>query len=833
MTLFSRFSVLTRYVMVCVLLSMSVIALSAPPRWLRYLPKAGNDTYRYVVESATATSEDAAYNKAMGLVLQHSIMSLGLPFNSKQVEQAISTGNLESKIAEWKIPVNPVCRYRQGLESGGVRVYVLCQVAVAGNIEVLFDDFRNCGNDGDKFAGQMNMRPDQWAMYEMDTYFAAFEERELDPAVEHDEAEEQLKNDVKQAIIDDIALKDSVLMQLIKTQYHRHKNIGYAVAYIEREWVTDKYSDDIEAELDVCYSLVENADSYMSEDNVGEAKALLLRVKEQLSDVEPSIRFLNAYSSSRAVDRYIDDIKELNKLINDKLVQTAGNTQRAKEGKIFEYIKTGQDVLSKQMIGDALRYFYAAQVMLADIENNGHITVKDDGTGNDINANIYLQNKITQILKNIQVTCDGYFPGSNSEVKLSFRYENTPISNLNYSYNANMGWSDSYSVTNGWSAIFLPETNKPNTIHMRIEYRYEDEANFDAELPALMKKYASRFNYDTYAKSIVSIVHAPFKIGNSMHSVATKNTTSVAQNFVANRVEEEEHKVTTLDAAGYHQKIQQVCEAIKSQQFDSIFTLFTMEGYKQFEQLVKYGKARVLTLENCKYIRIGQDVQCRSIPMNFSFSKGKQQLENVVFTFNAQGKIDGLQFALEERSARNVMGDTDIDELSRLTLINFLENYKTAFALKRLDYIESIFSDNAVIITGRVLRTSEQSPEFQNVQMAMKNQVVFNNVLYTRMSKEQYIKRLKNSFASKEWINIKFGGTTIDPSVQADTYGIRLVQDYSSNNYGDHGYLFLLVDATDKENPTIRIRTWQPETEGAQPFSMDDYDLLTSGETAM
>jgi hypothetical protein len=368
---------------------------------------------------------------------------------------------------------------------------------------------------------------------------------------------------------------------------------------------------------------------------------------------------------------------------------------------------------------------------------------------------------------------------------------------------------------------------------MRIEYRYEDEANFDAELPALMKKYASRFNYDTYAKSIVSIVHTPFKIGNSMHSVATKNTTSVAQNFVANRVEEEEHKVTTLDAAGYHQKIQQVCEAIKSQQFDSIFTLFTMEGYKQFEQLVKYGKARVLTLENCKYIRIGQDVQCRSIPMNFSFSKGKQQLENVVFTFNAQGKIDGLQFALEERSARNVMGDTDIDELSRLTLINFLENYKTAFALKRLDYIESIFSDNAVIITGRVLRTSEQSPEFQNVQMAMKNQVVFNNVLYTRMSKEQYIKRLKNSFASKEWINIKFGGTTIDPSVQADTYGIRLVQDYSSNNYGDHGYLFLLVDATDKENPTIRIRTWQPETEGAQPFSMDDYDLLTSGETAM
>lgn len=829
MTLFSRFALRSRCGMFVLFLVFSISLVAAPPRWMRHMPKADNDTYRYVVESATATTEQAAYNKAMGLILQRSIMSLGLPYNSKQVEAAISTGNLESKIAEWKIPVNPVCRYRQGLESGAVRVYVLCQVAVAGNIEVRFDEFRNCGNDGDKFAGQMNLRPDQWAIYEMDTYFAAFEETEMDADVDEITVKNQLEEYAKQALIDDIALKDSSLMQLIQTQYHRHKNTCYAVAFIEREWVTDKYIDDIEEDLDVFFSLVENAESYLAEGNMGEAKALLLRVKEDMAAIDPSVRFLNAYSSSRTIDRYVEDLKELTKQINEKLMLTAGSSQRVKEGKIYEYIKTGEDVLSKQMIGDALRYFYAAQVMLADIENNEHITIEDKSVGREVHANIYLQNKITQILKNIQITCDGYFPGSNTEVKLSFRYAGTPITNLNFEYNANMGWSDLFSVTNGWSAIFLPENNKPNTIHMRVEYRYTDEANFDAELPALMKKYASRFNYDTYAKSIVSIVHAPIKIGNSTHSLATKNTTSVAQNFVANRVEEQEHKVSTSHANTHHQKILKVCDAIKKQQYDSIFTLFTIEGYKQFEQLVKYGKARVLTLENCQYIRIGSDVQCRSIPMNFSFSKGKQQLENVVFTFNSQGKIDGLQFALEERSARNVMGNTDIDELSRLILINFLENYKTAFALKRLNYIESIFSDNAVIITGRVLRHVETNKEFQNVQLGLKDQVVFNNVLYTRMSKEQYIKRLSNSFASKEWINIKFGGTTIDQSVQANTYGIRLVQDYSSNNYGDHGYLFLLVDASDRENPTIRIRTWQPETEGAQPFSMDDYDMLTSG----
>ena len=81
----------------------------------------------------------------------------------------------------------------------------------------------------------------------------------------------------------------------------------------------------------------------------------------------------------------------------------------------------------------------------------------------------------------------------------------------------------------------------------------------------------------------------------------------------------------------------------------------------------------------------------------------------------------------------------------------------------------------------------------------------------------------------KEWINIKFGQTTVEQSSQRNMYGICLLQDYYSSNYGDHGYLFLLIDAKDTENPIIRVRTWQPESEGAIPFTMSDYDRITSG----
>ena len=828
MTLFTSFSRLFR-VLGCVVLLFSTLSLSAaPPRWLRSLPKASNSNYRYVKEDATAATEEEAFNKALAHVLQDAILSLGLGYNSTQIEAAIRTGNLESKITEWRIPVNPVCHYRQGLENGAVRVYVLCQVANAGNVDPHFDEFRNCGNDGDDYAGQMNLRPSHWSMYEMDTYFSEFEDVERPSDVDEMTFKSQIQAYAKQSLVDNLVLKDSTLIQMIQTDAHYFKNMGYAVAYIKRDVIIDKYTDEVQEGLDTYFALVENAETYVADGNMGEAKAILTRVKMQMEDLDLIIRFMSSYASTRAVERFKEDSKELTKRINIQLFTSEGNSGRAKEGKIHEYIQTGNTLLDKQMVGDALRYFYAAQLLLRDIENNGHITVEDEVSKREISANTYLNTKITEVLKNIQVICDGFLPGSNSEMQLSFRYKNEPISNLNFSYNDNMGWSDLFPVANGWSSVVLQESNRPNMIRVRTEYRYADEANFDPELPALVEKYAKDLNYDSSAETLVSVVSKTVRIGQSSSVASMKHSTNIAQNYVAANVEDDAHRVA--DSVTYHNRILQVCEAIKSKNYQSVYPLFTQNGYSQFERLMSYGNARIITTEACRYVRIGTDVQCRSIPMNFSFPKSKQQLENVVFTFNNYGLIDGVQFALEEVAARNVMCDNGIDELSRLTLINFLENYKTAFALKRLEYIESIFSDDAVIITGRVLRTTEQSPEFKNIQNTMDNQVIRGNVLYTRMSKEHYIKRLKNSFSSKEWINIKFGGTTIDSSKQSNTFGVRLVQDYFSNNYGDHGYLFLLIDTSDRENPLIRVRMWQPEIdENVQPFSMEEYDLLTRG----
>ena len=69
-------------------------------------------------------------------------------------------------------------------------------------------------------------------------------------------------------------------------------------------------------------------------------------------------------------------------------------------------------------------------------------------------------------------------------------------------------------------------------------------------------------------------------------------------------------------------------------------------------------------------------------------------------------------------------------------------------------------------------------------------------------------------FDNKEYVNLKFSNIRITKMMKGDNpniYGIQIKQDYYSSNYGDTGYLFLLVDMKDYQKPIIHLRTWQPQ----------------------
>lgn len=117
------------------------------PAWTMQLPKAGNGTYMYVCEYAIGDSESQARNQAMVRVFQSTAMRLGQPVSSDAIFDAAQTGKDFKVISqEYNIPINKVCEYSERMKNGTFRVFVLCQVAKAGNVPPQWEEFNGCQN---------------------------------------------------------------------------------------------------------------------------------------------------------------------------------------------------------------------------------------------------------------------------------------------------------------------------------------------------------------------------------------------------------------------------------------------------------------------------------------------------------------------------------------------------------------------------------------------------------------------------------------------------------------------------------------------------------------
>lgn len=120
------------------------------PDWIINKPTPTNSTYLYVVESATGKTEMEARNRAIGEVFRSTAMRIGQPFDSEEINRALQRGTEYYVISsQYNIPINKVCEYTD-FKTSPCRVYVLCQVAKAGNIHVEFDDFNACYEGANK-----------------------------------------------------------------------------------------------------------------------------------------------------------------------------------------------------------------------------------------------------------------------------------------------------------------------------------------------------------------------------------------------------------------------------------------------------------------------------------------------------------------------------------------------------------------------------------------------------------------------------------------------------------------------------------------------------------
>ncbi len=480
----------------------------------------------------------------------------------------------------------------------------------------------------------------------------------------------------------------------------------------------------------------------------------------------------------------------------------------ARRNKIIGFVESAQRAERKLQIADALRYYYWAQTLLRSHPDGATIKMIDEESGEQHLLASWIPEQINNIFNNIRVTKgDTKIDGSFRQVELFFTYKNEPVSNFDFTYWDGQDWSNIVSSKDGRGVAELPAIFDETKMDLKGEYIFTGEATIDSELKDVME----------------TIEPVPYKSSNlQLSSVSAKP--KQAQMEIQKAQEETAAKTESFfeyvqNDVDYKRIMAEIERNVISRSYDSVRQYFDEDGWDMFTKLVNYGRARICGTPDYRFARTDEGVICRSMPLVFNFPNNKNSfVEDIVFEFGTDGKIHSLSFGLAQTALEGITGKSQWSEPSRLTLIRFLENYKTAYALKRLDYISSIFADDALIIVGHVLKK-------QLVQDAMAIEPDKQIVRYTKQTKEQYIRNLDVCFKSNEFINLRFADSEIRKAGNGEIYGIQIKQDYFSSNYGDTGYLFLMVDLNDRESPVIHVRAWQPEKD--PEFGLIDLSSFT------
>ena len=209
------------------------------------------------------------------------------------------------------------------------------------------------------------------------------------------------------------------------------------------------------------------------------------------------------------------------------------------------------------------------------------------------------------------------------------------------------------------------------------------------------------------------------------------------------------------------------------------------------------------------------------IPVSADYDEDLDQ--EICIDFDKTGKITDFNLTLGLNQYIKILADgkrlADADK--RFQILHWTEQFRNAYCQKDINFMENVFSDDALIITGKVTRrVPNKGLKYESKE-----------VEYVVRKKKDYLEHLRKVFRNNEYINVHFADIEITPHREnPNIYGVTLVQDYESSTYDDTGWLFVIWDFTDEYNPKILVRTWQDMQDFTreQVLSLDNFKNLQS-----
>ena len=172
----------------------------------------------------------------------------------------------------------------------------------------------------------------------------------------------------------------------------------------------------------------------------------------------------------------------------------------------------------------------------------------------------------------------------------------------------------------------------------------------------------------------------------------------------------------------------------------------------------------------------------------------------------------------QEDMDKIMQGGRTVEDLRRRReILKFVEDFRCFYNEKNLEALRAIFSDDAIIITGSVMKQRKLGDGGMQVRQ----------VRHTVQNKEQYMNNLARCFRNNRWINLGFDKISVAAhGSKENIYGVTLHQSWRSSTYNDDGWLFLLWDFKDEEHPQILVRTWQEDQAAAAEGVFSSHDFF-------
>lgn len=475
---------------------------------------------------------------------------------------------------------------------------------------------------------------------------------------------------------------------------------------------------------------------------------------------------------------------------------------------IANMVDAGKTAESRMMIDEALRNYYWALVLAKTTPEPVEIEFNDKKG----EATSLLPIKIKSVLAMINASVDEIQDGKN--LILGFTYNGKPVSSLNFKYNDGQSIVGPIVARDGIGEASMASIPADGKLHLTYELRFRNEVDptdsdiagaFNAGiLPNINSSVAIAIKNNSKKKAAAPVLASAEMLAaqptNDKRSIAMQN---------ADNTDDLQQAVLAVEAA------------ISSNNPKSAFSYFTPEGYTLFANLMaKNGKVTLVgKAQSHNFIIADGYIIGRATNIKRQFRNGKAFMEKLVYRFNPESrKIESVAFALTQRAENDIMNAAaSWPEVSRWAILNFMEDYQTAFALKRTDYINSIFSDDALIITGTILK------KLNNAERAFDRSKSLDlggpkDIAYSQLSKTEYIDRLRKIFNTREYVHLQFEDNVtrmIDlPAInginKGAAFGIEIKQRYESTGYSDDGYLTMVFDTRGKL-PIIHVRLWQPD----------------------